>query len=268
MLPMHMMPMPGAAAYATHMHLPHPFASAPPHAASTPSTTATTSPAVVANDAKPTYISTASAAGYADMFGPSAYLPAPTPLSARQSEASTSFHRLHNELLAPISSLSPSSGPHSTNAIMSPRSAFKPTAFAQQKRQFQQQQPPQIAVTFQPLAKEDDEVTSSDADLLKLPTAIEAFPTTSAFLPIRLDRADADDATATSDGEDAVFESAAKLLFLAVKWAKSMASFAQLPLADQTRLLEESWAELFIVTAVQYGLAAESKCIFLNIKAF
>lgn len=105
-------------------------------------------------------------------------------------------------------------------------------------------------------------MTSSDADLLKLPTAIEAFPTTSAFLPIRLDRADADDVTATSGGEDAVFESAAKLLFLAVKWAKSMASFAQLPLADQTRLLEESWAELFIVTAVQYGLAAESKCIF------
>lgn len=106
--------------------------------------------------------------------------------------------------------------------------------------------------------KEDDEVTSSDADLMKLPTSMETFG--------RLDAADAvvdvTDVTAKSiggSGEDAVFESAAKLLFLAVKWAKSMASFAQLPLDDQTRLLEESWAELFVVTAVQYGLAAESE---------
>lgn len=59
---------------------------------------------------------------------------------------------------------------------------------------------------------------------------------------------------------EAVFESAAKLLFLAVKWAKSMPSFAQITLKDQTTLLEESWAELFVITAAQYGLALQSKC--------
>lgn len=69
-----------------------------------------------------------------------------------------------------------------------------------------------------------------------------------------------DNASRIGDRGDAAFESAAKLLFLAVKWAKSQAAFMQLPLADQTRLLEESWAELLVVTAVQYGLSAESKC--------
>lgn len=57
---------------------------------------------------------------------------------------------------------------------------------------------------------------------------------------------------------EAVFESAAKLLFLAVKWAKSMPSFAQITLKDQMALLEESWSELFVITAAQYGLPLES----------
>lgn len=63
---------------------------------------------------------------------------------------------------------------------------------------------------------------------------------------------------------EALFESAAKLLFLAVKWAKSMPSFAQIPLKDQTTLLEESWSELFVITAAQYGLAIESKSKYLE----
>lgn len=52
---------------------------------------------------------------------------------------------------------------------------------------------------------------------------------------------------------DGFFESSAKLLYLAVKWAKSMPSFMQTPLKDQTILLENAWSELFILTAAQYG---------------
>lgn len=52
---------------------------------------------------------------------------------------------------------------------------------------------------------------------------------------------------------DGFFESSAKLLYLAVKWAKSMPSFMQIPLKDQTILLENAWSELFILTAAQYG---------------
>lgn len=54
--------------------------------------------------------------------------------------------------------------------------------------------------------------------------------------------------------KEAIYESAAKILFLAVNWARSLPSFNQLPLRDQTLLLEDSWAELFVLTASQWGL--------------
>ncbi|GAB0088573.1 nuclear receptor subfamily 2 group E member 1-like [Sergentomyia squamirostris] len=57
--------------------------------------------------------------------------------------------------------------------------------------------------------------------------------------------------------KEAIFESAAKLLFLAVKWAKNVPSFAQLPSRDQTVLLQDSWAELFVLTAAQWGFTAD-----------
>ncbi|XP_059621785.1 protein dissatisfaction-like [Phlebotomus argentipes] len=56
---------------------------------------------------------------------------------------------------------------------------------------------------------------------------------------------------------EAIFESAAKLLFLAVKWAKNVPSFAQLPARDQTILLQDSWADLFVLTAAQWGFSAD-----------
>lgn len=49
----------------------------------------------------------------------------------------------------------------------------------------------------------------------------------------------------TPASQEIVFESAAKLLFLAVRWTKSIPSFNQLNNNDQNLLLEESWAELF-----------------------
>lgn len=70
-------------------------------------------------------------------------------------------------------------------------------------------------------------------------------------------------ATSTANGEtnsqDVVFESAAKLLFLAVRWTKSIPSFNQLNTNDQNLLLEESWAELFVIMSAQYGLPIESE---------
>ncbi|KAK3601017.1 hypothetical protein CHS0354_008127 [Potamilus streckersoni] len=51
-----------------------------------------------------------------------------------------------------------------------------------------------------------------------------------------------------------VYETAAKLLFMSVNWARSIPSFVQLPFRDQAILLEESWCELFILSASQYSL--------------
>lgn len=100
----------------------------------------------------------------------------------------------------------------------------------------------------------EDEVTSS-AEEIRVDEPLDSAPTyiqmTPSFVPY--------------SKRDAVFEAAAKLLFLAVKWAKSMPSFAQILLKDQTTLLEESWSELFVITAAQYGLAIESEFILSNI---
>lgn len=102
----------------------------------------------------------------------------------------------------------------------------------------------------------EDEVTSSAEDTV--PVTIKPQPLT------RLSPS-----SGASD-RDALFESAAKLLFLAVKWAKSMPSFTQIPLGDQTLLLEESWSELFIITAAQHGLAVDSEqiTVFFLLKRF
>ncbi|XP_011297878.1 nuclear receptor subfamily 2 group E member 1-like [Fopius arisanus] len=54
-----------------------------------------------------------------------------------------------------------------------------------------------------------------------------------------------------------VYESAAKLLFLAVKWARSIPSFLELSFRDQAILLEESWSELFVLTAAQWNFTME-----------
>ncbi|XP_048504800.1 nuclear receptor subfamily 2 group E member 1-like isoform X2 [Athalia rosae] len=54
-----------------------------------------------------------------------------------------------------------------------------------------------------------------------------------------------------------VYESAAKLLFLAVKWARSIPSFLQLSFRDQAILLEETWSELFVLTAAQWNFPVE-----------
>ena len=51
-----------------------------------------------------------------------------------------------------------------------------------------------------------------------------------------------------------VYESAARLLFVAVKWAKAIPAFAQLSQRDQTQLLEAAWPELFVLSLAQWGV--------------
>lgn len=61
-----------------------------------------------------------------------------------------------------------------------------------------------------------------------------------------------------NDKREVIFEFAAKLLFLAVKEVCDMPLFTQIPIKDQTVLLEECWSELFVITAAQYGFSIES----------
>lgn len=89
----------------------------------------------------------------------------------------------------------------------------------------------------------EDEVSSSE-EILTLHSLASSSPSS---------------ATTTQNDQDIIFESAAKLLILTVKWARSIPSFNQLNVIDQNILLEECWAELFIIMSAQYGLPIGSK---------
>lgn len=57
---------------------------------------------------------------------------------------------------------------------------------------------------------------------------------------------------------ETICESAARLLFMNVRWAKSVPAFTTLPSRDQVILLEESWRELFVLAAAQFTLPIEA----------
>ncbi|XP_037949939.1 photoreceptor-specific nuclear receptor isoform X1 [Teleopsis dalmanni] len=59
--------------------------------------------------------------------------------------------------------------------------------------------------------------------------------------------------------QETVYETSARLLFMAVKWAKNLPSFSSLSFRDQVILLEESWSELFMLNAIQWCIPLEPK---------
>lgn len=61
-----------------------------------------------------------------------------------------------------------------------------------------------------------------------------------------------------------IYETAAKLLFLSIKWARTIPSFLQLSYRDQSILLEGSWSELFILTAAQWSLPVDETFLVAN----
>ena len=54
-----------------------------------------------------------------------------------------------------------------------------------------------------------------------------------------------------------ISEIAARLLFMNVRWAQHVPAFATLPYRDQMLLLEETWRELFVLSAAQFALPVE-----------
>ncbi|XP_018528138.1 nuclear receptor subfamily 2 group E member 1 isoform X1 [Lates calcarifer] len=57
---------------------------------------------------------------------------------------------------------------------------------------------------------------------------------------------------------ESVCESAARLLFMSIKWAKSVPAFSTLPLSDQLILLEDAWRELFVLGIAQWAIPVDS----------
>ncbi|XP_046972432.1 photoreceptor-specific nuclear receptor-like [Vanessa cardui] len=64
-------------------------------------------------------------------------------------------------------------------------------------------------------------------------------------------------------GVESAAETAARLLFMAVKWAKNLPSFASLAFRDQVILLEEAWSELFLLNAIQWCAPLDAACAAL-----
>ncbi|KAL7872313.1 hypothetical protein SRHO_G00072960 [Serrasalmus rhombeus] len=60
---------------------------------------------------------------------------------------------------------------------------------------------------------------------------------------------------------ESVCESAARLLFMSIKWAKSVPAFSTLPLPDQLILLEEAWRELFVLGIAQWAIPVDSNTL-------
>ncbi|XP_053128694.1 photoreceptor-specific nuclear receptor [Hemicordylus capensis] len=67
-----------------------------------------------------------------------------------------------------------------------------------------------------------------------------------------------------STSPENLYETSARLLFMAVKWAKNLPVFSNLPFRDQVILLEEAWSELFLLCAIQWSLPLES-CPLLSV---
>ncbi|XP_037691305.1 photoreceptor-specific nuclear receptor [Choloepus didactylus] len=85
-------------------------------------------------------------------------------------------------------------------------------------------------------ADENIDVTSNDPEFPSTPHSSSSFPC----------------------GLDSIHEMSARLLFMAVKWAKNLPVFSDLPFRDQVILLEEAWSELFLLGAIQWSLPLES----------
>lgn len=51
---------------------------------------------------------------------------------------------------------------------------------------------------------------------------------------------------------DAICESAARVLFMNIRWARNMPAFATLSLPDRLLLLVDSWKDLFVLGSVQF----------------
>uniref|UniRef100_F1L2P9 Photoreceptor-specific nuclear receptor n=2 Tax=Ascaris TaxID=6251 RepID=F1L2P9_ASCSU len=66
-----------------------------------------------------------------------------------------------------------------------------------------------------------------------------------------------------SINSESVHETAARLLFMAIKWAKNLPSFTLLSFRDQVILLEEGWCDLFLLSVFQWSLPME-KCPLLT----
>jgi len=101
--------------------------------------------------------------------------------------------------------------------------------------------------------KHDNTDTTDDPDVSTSTSGASSESPKTPPLPEEASAAPAPSSSSMSSNET-VYETAARLLFMSVRWTKNLASFSALPGNDQALLLEESWSELFLVCSIQWSL--------------
>ncbi|XP_034183312.1 nuclear receptor subfamily 2 group E member 1 [Osmia lignaria lignaria] len=142
---------------------------------------------------------------------------------------------------------------------------FKPTvsAFTPSVAHFLPRSPTE-SLTVTP-AKEDEVTSSEEAGTIDTRIEPKEELTSSRLAPPTINSVSSEYVPNFSIlPTENIYEFAAKLLFFAVRWARSIHSFLQLPYRDQTILLEESWSELFVLTAAQWNFPVEETVLVPN----
>ncbi|CAF4469541.1 unnamed protein product, partial [Didymodactylos carnosus] len=62
---------------------------------------------------------------------------------------------------------------------------------------------------------------------------------------------------------NSIYERATYILFASIRWARTIPSFIQLPDSDQLTLLQESWSELFLITAAEHQMLVDENILML-----
>ncbi|XP_057319130.1 protein dissatisfaction-like isoform X2 [Microplitis mediator] len=124
--------------------------------------------------------------------------------------------------------------------------------------------PRPIAEPFPVAAAKEDEVTSSEEARNAVQRCENKEHTNVSLVPASISNPSLTDYGVSNQSfllTENVYESAARLLFLAVKWARSIPSFLELSYRDQAILLEESWSELFVLTAAQWNFSVDESIL-------
>nr|WCS71186.1 hormone receptor-like protein 51-1 [Pardosa pseudoannulata] len=61
---------------------------------------------------------------------------------------------------------------------------------------------------------------------------------------------------------DSIYETSSRILLMAIRWARNFPSYSSLCFEDQIVLLEETWSELFLLSALQWGAPLDSNPLF------
>uniref|UniRef100_A0A915EKI1 Uncharacterized protein n=1 Tax=Ditylenchus dipsaci TaxID=166011 RepID=A0A915EKI1_9BILA len=116
--------------------------------------------------------------------------------------------------------------------------------------------PDSLASTLHLVHGNQDSLLSTTPTDAPLSLALDHFPNHSASIPHLF-------GSSLLLGSDPTIpeDLAGRLLYMAVKWAKSMPSLSSLSVGDQLSLLEATWPDLFLLTTFQWTMATDKSVL-------